>query len=288
MSIYKREEIYREITVKSAICVALRHGPNGADVTICEKDADKPMAPASTVKLITALVAVRVANRLHLPRSFRLEVAAEDQVVGSGRNIHPGDRISFNDSIANLLVPSSNVTANMIARIFGRLLLGSARARAHDAVTRFVIEMNTMARSLGMSHSVFLNPHGLAAVGQKSTARELAMLTKACLAHEQITRVWRTRAFAIGVTGPTPRRLVAKSAFHVSTGRAVGEFSLPHYLGGKTGTLAPSHYNLASVSGVDHEKTCISVILGAPTAQDRYFDYLRLAQLGHTMMSRAA
>ncbi|GAA0683879.1 D-alanyl-D-alanine carboxypeptidase family protein [Vreelandella titanicae] len=272
-----------DLAAKSAICLQLPHNSTGSDVIIYEKDADKAMAPASIVKLMTAIVAIEMASNFQLPKSFKLEMVPEDDVEGSGRNLHAGDRLSLGDSIANLLVPSSNVAANLIARTFGQMMLGSKTCTSHDAVQRFVAEMNTTARNLGMTKSQFLNPHGLAVRGQRSTARDLSLLVKKCLIYGPITRVWGAKAFAIGITGPVPRRLVLKSAFHSSTRRAVPEFSLPQYLGGKTGTLWPAIFNLASVSATKNGGICVSVSFGSPTVEERYHDYLKLVDLSNEL-----
>ncbi|MBP2542219.1 D-alanyl-D-alanine carboxypeptidase [Agrobacterium tumefaciens] len=272
-----------DLAAKSAICLELAHNSAGSDVIIYEKDADKAMAPASIVKLMTAIVAIETASDFQLPKSFKLEMIPEDDVDGSGRNLHAGDCLSLGDSIANLLVPSSNVAANLIARTFGEMLLGSKTGTSSDAVQRFVAEMNTIARNLGMTKSQFLNPHGLAVRGQRSTARDLSLLVKKCLIYGPITRGWGARAFAIGITGSSPRRLVVKSAFHSSTQRAVPGFSLPQYLGGKTGTLWPSHFNLAAVSSTKNGGICVSVSLGSPTVEERYHDYMKLVDLSNEL-----
>ncbi|MCL1960322.1 MAG: hypothetical protein FWG56_00745, partial [Desulfovibrionaceae bacterium] len=263
------------ISAASAICVLLT---DSAATVIHEKDADRVMAPASITKLLTALVAVGIAEKTGRADTMILEMTREDEAAGSGHNLLAGDRLSFSDSLANLLLPSSNMTANMMARTFGQLLLELEPNAWRTPMERFVAEMNATAQRLNMSSSHFLNPSGLAAPGQRSTARDLSLLVMQCLACQPITSIWGHEASCLNISGPNARRLTVESAFHSPTARAVPAFAAPRYRGGKTGSLSPSVFNLAAVSSAEGGQLLISVTLGSPTIADRYFDYLKLLQ----------
>jgi D-alanyl-D-alanine carboxypeptidase len=268
-----------EPAAKSAICLDLASIPYEASAVIYEKNADSVLAPASITKLLTVITAIEVFRSSSLPENFTLEVCEDDDVNGSGRNVYSGDRLSFADSIANLLLPSSNVLANTIARTFGEILLiqKNPPRPPPSAAQRFIFEMNRIAKRLGMINSQFMNPHGLATRGHKSTARDLLLLTKACLGYEQIANAWGLESCTINIDGPKPRALKVNPAFQSSIKKEIPNFFLPYYLGGKTGSLYPSFFNLAAVSWRPAGRQRVSVILGSPTVSDRYFDYLKLA-----------
>lgn len=267
-----------ELSAKSAICVYVPGNSIGNEI-LHEKDADRLITPASIIKLLTAVTAVRVAGARGLPSSFELTVLPSDSVEGSGRNVQGGDRFSLQDGLANLLLASSNVSANAIARTFGAILLRDETKLAADPVDRFVCEMNSVGISLRMTASRFLNPHGLPEGGQRSTARELALLVRECLNHRQITETWGLDKYAMSIRGENAREMVVESIFQTSSINEVPNFSIPHYQGGKSGTLWPSAFNLAAVSEVNGG-LIISVTIGSPTAAERYSDYLAMVEIG--------
>jgi D-alanyl-D-alanine carboxypeptidase len=256
--------------------------PNEADTVIYEKDADKVTAPASITKLLTVITAIEISRNPLLPReNLTLEIKVGDYVIGLGANAYNGDQLSFTDCIAIFLLQSLNVWGNVIARVFGRVLLGSDEGGKDEAVQRFISEMNRTAQKLGMTRSEFMNPHGRGAKGQKSTARDLSLLAKACLNYEQIVDIWGRDTYTINVAGPKPRTVEVKSSFRSSTEESGIQFSPRYYLGGKTGTLpsvVPPLCHLVAVSKGPNGKQRISAILGSPTAADRYQDYLKLAE----------
>src|SRR5690606_36472675 len=163
-----------ELSARSAICIRMPGTANRVNTVLFEKDADRPISPASITKLLTALTALKVAAEREIPTSVPLTVLPVDIAQGSGQNVDVGDRFSLRHGLANLLLASSNTTANVIARALGIELLDGKFGL--DPVARFIAEMNSVAVGLKMDKSHFLNAHGLAQRGQRSTARDLAHL----------------------------------------------------------------------------------------------------------------
>ncbi|WP_158681523.1 D-alanyl-D-alanine carboxypeptidase family protein [Microbulbifer pacificus] len=273
-----------DLTAKSAICVLLSKGADKPFLSIYEKHADLAITPASITKLLTALTAIKIASENKIPTSYNLTVSHSDNAGGSGRNLVPGDKISFLDGIANLLLTSSNITANVIAREFGSILQVMNPKTLLNPVNRFVEEMNSVSNHLQMKHSKFFNPHGLDTKGQRSTARDISVLTAICLKQRLINDTWGKEQKIINISGPNKRKLVARSIFRESTARVIPDFSIPQFLGGKSGTLYPSLFNLAAVSEINPDDNIISVIIGSPSPTDRYSDYLKLVQLANSIL----
>ena len=270
------------LAAKSAICVRMVGGIAGSLTTLYEKNADKPTSPASLTKLLTAVTVLRISRAKGIPITTQLTVLHSDLVEGSGRNLREGDALSVRHALVNLLLASSNVSANAIARSFGAMLLcGEQDAASSDAVDRFVVEMNSVAADVGMSASRFLNAHGLAVVGQRSTARDLSRLVRECLQHPLICGLWGLEKYAIQIGGPDARRLVVQSIFWESSRRAIPDFALPQFKGGKSGTLWPSVFNLAAVSETANGGLIISVTLGSPSLVDRYRDYHLIMEIAN-------
>lgn len=264
---------------KSAICVRLLSEYNST--VLCEKDADRIASPASITKLLAAITALKIVQEKKIRTPIRMTVAADDRVDSSGQDLREGDVVSLRHGLANLLMASSNITANVIARSIGSILANDEGECSDDPTSRFVAEMNAVAANLKMTRSRFLNPHGLAAKGQRSTARDLSRLVLACLHYPVIGEFWGLRKYAFAVGGPNARTIVTRSIFHESSLAAITDFSIPQFKGGKSGTLWPSIFNMAAVSETTSGNLMVSVTLGCSSIAGRHADYLALLKVGN-------
>jgi serine-type D-Ala-D-Ala carboxypeptidase (penicillin-binding protein 5/6) len=138
-----------------------------------EKNADQIRPPASTQKLLTALI---VAESGFLDRPVTVQptdTMAEPTKLG----IKAGDTYQRIDLLRALLVKSPNDVARCLARDNA----GSVQA--------FADVMNRRARELGAVHSHFVNPNGLPIPDQYSTARDLARIARAAYANPTIRSI---------------------------------------------------------------------------------------------------
>lgn len=131
-----------------------------------EKKSREHNAPASTTKIMTAIIALE-SGRLEEPVRVSLRAAA---TRGSSMHLYAGQVLSLHELITGLLLRSGNDAAVAIAEH----LAGSVEA--------FVAQMNLRARDLGSLDSHFRNPHGLSASGHYTSAYDLALLTRYALA----------------------------------------------------------------------------------------------------------
>ena len=125
-----------------------------------EVNADRQRPVASTQKLFTALL---VAEDGNLSTKVRVE-ASDTWVEPSMLYIKPGNVYSRIDFLNILLVHSMNDVARALARDNA------------GSVEDFARKMNARAAQLGMRNSHFVNPNGLPASGQYSTARDMAKM----------------------------------------------------------------------------------------------------------------
>ena len=135
-----------------------------------EKNADQMRPPASTEKLLTALLVAESGNLDRQVTVAQVDTLAEPVKL----NIKPGDIYQRIDLLRALLVKSPNDVARCLARDNA----GSIEA--------FAERMNQRAASLGATHSHFINPNGLPVPGQYSTARDLSTIARAGYANKTI------------------------------------------------------------------------------------------------------
>jgi serine-type D-Ala-D-Ala carboxypeptidase (penicillin-binding protein 5/6) len=141
--------------------------------TLYEKNADQVRIPASTQKLLTALI---VAERGFLDQ--RVTVQSVDTLAEPVKlNIKAGDTYQRIDLLRALLVKSPNDVARCLARDNA----GSVEA--------FAQVMNRRAQELGAVHSHFVNPNGLPVPSQYSTARDLSIIARAAYANSTIRSI---------------------------------------------------------------------------------------------------
>ena len=142
-----------------------------SDLVLFSKSADMPVAPASTTKLLTALVA-----RANLPLSQDITI---DQAFPNGQDIGltPGERLTVEQLIYALLIQSGNDAAEVLAENFP----GGRPA--------FIQAMNQTAADLRLYNSTFKNPTGLDENGHVSTASDLARLGQAVLKDPFLARI---------------------------------------------------------------------------------------------------
>ncbi|QRZ14918.1 D-alanyl-D-alanine carboxypeptidase [Paracoccus methylovorus] len=248
-----------EIGAYAAICVHLGAMPGFPNTVLFKRRPLAPVAPASLTKVLTAIVALRVAASAGVSTSELLKIEAEDEVGGSGSRIVDGDILSFGDALKYMLMPSSNNASMLIARVFGGLLEGGG-----SPVDRFVKEMNRVAEDLGMSDSRFKNPSGLGAAGQVTTMKDISALMIAAAAQPEIMKAWRRRRYVVEVQG--------KKARHITIRHTVPMVSNADVLGGKSGTLGRKCYNAALLVTVPTGNTMVVAVSRAESATARYSD----------------
>jgi serine-type D-Ala-D-Ala carboxypeptidase (penicillin-binding protein 5/6) len=141
--------------------------------TLYEKNPDQFRAPASTQKLLTALI---VAESGFLDRQVTVQ-PTDTNADPVKLNIKAGDTYQRIDLLRALLVKSPNDVARCLARDNA----GSIEA--------FAEVMNRRAQQLGAAHSHFVNPNGLPVPGQYSTARDLSLIARAAYANPTIRSI---------------------------------------------------------------------------------------------------
>jgi len=141
--------------------------------TLYEKNADQFRAPASTQKLLTALI---VAESGFLDRQVMVQ-PTDTMAEPVKLNIKAGDTYQRIDLLRALLVKSPNDVARCLARDNA----GSIEA--------FAEVMNRRAQQLGAVHSHFVNPNGLPVPGQYSTARDLALIARTAYVNPTIRSI---------------------------------------------------------------------------------------------------
>jgi hypothetical protein len=154
------------------------------------ENARLPMA--STTKIMTALVTLERASldeRITIP-------AAAVGIEGSSIYLVENEILTVEELLYALMLQSANDAA---------VALALAVAGSVDA---FALLMNEKASELGLTDSHFVNPHGLDADEHYTTARELALITRAAMENPTFRRICGTERRSIPMQGVEGKRLL--------------------------------------------------------------------------------
>lgn len=138
---------------------------------------------ASITKLMTALVAVE--SGMDLQTTVVVDPAWTG-IEGSSIYLQAGEKVTLEVLLYGMLLRSGNDAAVAAAGVCG------------GTVDDFVGRMNEKAVQLGMKNSRFANPSGLNAEGHYSTAYDMALLARACLKNEVLSKIMSTKTVTLG------------------------------------------------------------------------------------------
>ena len=215
------------------------------------ENATYPWYPASVTKMMTAYVVLKAVKegRLSLESTLTVSPVAASQSP-SKMGFKPGTQVTVENALHMMMVKSANDIAVVLAEGVG------------GSVDGFSALMNQTALRLGMTQTTYVNPNGLPADGQVTSARDLAMLARAIIRDlPEYEYFMHTPSIRYG------RRVTQN--FNKLIGRYPGAD------GFKTGFICASGYNLVA-SATRNGKRLIAVVLGSSSGTMRA---VRAAQL---------
>ena len=239
------------LTARAAIIMDATSGE-----VIWDRNGSEPLPPASTTKIMTAILAIESGR---LDETVRVsEHAAE--TAPSKINLKPGQRLRVRSLLYALLLNSANDAADVIAE-------GLA-----DSEEEFADRMNAKARQIGATTAHFVNPHGLTAPGHRASARDLALIFRYGLRLPTFREVLGTRSTEVAVEAPSVHWI----SLH-SHNRLLSGYTYPVI--GKTGYTRPARRCFVGAASQD-DRELIIAILGAT---DLWGDARRLFGYGFSL-----
>jgi D-alanyl-D-alanine carboxypeptidase len=219
------------------------------------ENAGQPWYPASVTKIMTIYSVLRAVKegRLTLETPAKVSAAAAaQQPVKMGFPV--GTIVTVDNALKMLMVRSSNDMAVVLAEAVS------------GSIENFADQMNRNARRLGMTQSSFVNPNGLPADDQITSARDLGILARALIREfPEHDHYWHIPAIKMGKT--------VMRNYNSLIGRYPGADGM------KTGFICASGFNLVA-SATRDGKRLIAVVLGASSSQSRALKAAQLLERG--------
>jgi len=218
-------------------------------------NATYPWYPASTTKLMTlymTLSAVR-DHRITFDTLFTVSRNASMQAP-TKMGLPVGTQVTVDNALKMMMVKSANDMAVLLAEGIG------------GSIDDFSQQMTDTAHQLGMTESNFVNPNGLPADGQITSARDLAILARALIREfPEYSFYWHVPAIKFG------KRIVRN--YNPLLGRYPGADGM------KTGFICASGFNLVATA-TRNNKHLIAVVLGAPSGAVRAIKAAEMLESG--------
>ncbi|MDR0930268.1 MAG: D-alanyl-D-alanine carboxypeptidase [Clostridiales bacterium] len=160
------------ISAKGAVLIDATYGR-----VLMQHNANTKLGPASTTKIMTALIALENAP---LDKTITATNTIY-QSEGTSLYLKVGEQMTLEDALYGLLLESGNDVALAIAESIG------------GSVDNFVDMMNKKCYELGLSNTHFVNPHGLSDDEHYTTAYDLAQITRQALKNNTFCQIISTK-----------------------------------------------------------------------------------------------
>jgi len=208
------------------------------------KNIDQPIQPASLTKVLSLYVIMDSLQRREIRLHDRVKISKKAWATGGSQMfLEPGTEVDLEELMKGMAIVSANDAAVALAE------------HVCGDVPHFVERMNRQARQLGMRNSVFVNPHGLPAKGEITTARDMAILS-----------VNYIRRFPWALTMHSRQSYSYHNITQPNRNRLLGKY--PEVDGLKTGFTWVSGYHTI-VTARKGKQRYIIVVMGAKTPWKR-------------------
>ncbi|GAA0364075.1 D-alanyl-D-alanine carboxypeptidase family protein [Bacillus horti] len=213
-----------------------------------EKESDKQLAPASITKVMTMILIMEAIDSGKLTWDEKVRTSERAASMGGSQIfLEIGEEMTVEDMMKGIAIASGNdATVAMAEHIAG-------------SEENFVKMMNEKAGQLGMKNTNFANTNGLPSPNHYSSAKDVALMSRELLKHEEITKF-------TSIYEDYLRKDSAKPFWLVNTNRLVKFYDGVDGL--KTGFTQESKYCLTATAKRGNLRV-IAVVMGTPTPKER-------------------
>ncbi len=159
---------------------------------IYAKNPNAELMPASTTKIMTAIIALETFPDLEQ----NVVIADAENAIGKEMKLQKNEKISIKNLLYGLLIESGNDAAFALA------------SNHPEGYAGFVKAMNEKAATLGLTGTIYRNPSGVEQVGHITTARDLAVLARYAVKIPTISEIMQIKEVTVSdVSGVIRHRL---------------------------------------------------------------------------------
>ena len=243
-----------DLTARAAILIDSSTGQ-----VLYQKEPDLRLPPASTTKIVTAIVTLESGRSL---RDLLTVSKTATRVPASKLYLRPGQTLTIQDLLYGLLLSSANDAAVVLAEGIG------------GSIDHFAQMMTKKANEIGANNSHFTNPHGLTAPDHYSTARDLALLFRYAMKNPTFREIVQTKMSSVTSRTRLRKRVIARRISVRNHNRLLWNFD--GAIGGKTGyTFAAQKCFVGAV-----QRNGVTMIVSILGSRDLWGDTRELLEYG--------
>ena len=226
-----------------------------SDMVLYEKNADEKRSPASTTKIMTALLTLE--NVSDLSAVVTAEASDFENVTADSSNagIKLGEQVTVKDLLYALMLPSANEAAYMLAR------------HVSGSWEQFVDMMNERAAELGCTGTHFCNPCGLHEDDHYTTAHDLYRIAKQAMKDATFRDIVSTVQHRMAKTNLHEERIILTTNQLIFS--SFQPWSYANCLGIKTGHTSQAGNCFVGYAEYGDAKL-FSVVLGCSSSSKEY------------------
>ena len=261
----------KNVDAKAAILVNV-----DSNTVLYGKNQNQKLYPASTTKLMTALTVLQTMDMTDV-----VTVGDEVGMIASDSSkagFSKGQVVTVQELLEGLLISSGNDAAYILAKATGKAILENNIANegkiftSAQCVQRFVFEMNRNVRDMELENTKFTTPDGYDDDEQYTTASDLSKIAIKAYENETIKNICnlaKKYSKTLNKTWISTNQLINKRS----------DYYYENCVGLKTGSTDLAGKCLISVAK-DSDSTCVSVVLGGKTDEQRWNDSIKLLKFG--------
>lgn len=245
---------------KSAILVEESTGK-----VIYESNADEQLRPASMTKIMSLILIMEALenNKISLTDEVVISKDASD-MGGSQVYVNEGEIYKVEELLKGVTIASANDAVVALAE------------KVAGSKERFVELMNQKARELNLNNTNFMNPHGLDDKNHYSSARDMSIMAKELLKHNEILKYSSKYEDYF-------KKKDGSSIWLVNTNKLVKFYDGMDGL--KTGYTSSAGYCLTATASRNNLRF-ISVVMGEESIENRTEDTLKLLNYGFNTIKK--
>ena len=231
---------------------------------IYELDADKVIPPASTVKLMTAILAVEALGD-DLNKIVTVDAGAIVGVTGSNIALKRGEQLTVEHLLYALICGGANDAANVLA------------FEVAGSVEAFVELMNKKAAEIGATNTVYTNPTGMDDPGMYTTTRDIAIIATSAYKTVPICEMGSVEKFVIPANNKASQRTIFNKNYYFSSHMEYKYiWGIPR---GLNAGYTPNGGSCVVTTGSRDGLTYVVAVMGAKSDDNYIYSYTEAADL---------
>lgn len=234
---------------------------SGTGEVLYGKNENKHLEIASVTKIMTVLLVFENIEKGHIKMSDNVTISSyASKMGGSQLFMEEGEQRSVEELLYAVMIESANDACAALGEYTG------------GSIDNFIDMMNSKAKELGMKNSHFVNSNGLPHENQYSSAKDVALMTRALCKYDGIFKISTTwqKEISIGKNNDKKRMLNNTNKLLKQNSKVDGM---------KTGYTANAGH-CVSATGKSGDLRLISVVLKAPDSKTRFAEANKLLEYG--------